>query len=148
MTASTAAGATLSISSSLPATENESGYGAVSYTPIGEVTDIPEFGKQYALVTHNPIATRKTNKIKGSYNSGSVTLALARDPADDGQVVAQAALDSDANYAFELEFGDGSIQYFQAKVMSYTTGTGTVDSIVASSIQLEIDTDVVEVDAP
>lgn len=147
MTAITAAGATLSISASLPGAETATGYGAITYTAIGEVTDIPEFGKTYNLVTHNPLATRKTHKLKGSYNTGSVSLALARDPDDAGQVIAQSALDDDDNYSFELEFSDGSIQYFQAKVMSYTTGLGTVDSIVASTIVLEIDTDVVEVAA-
>lgn len=147
MTAITAAGATLSITDDIPATEDAAGYGAVGmvFTAIGEVTDIPEFGKAYTLVTHNPLASRKTRKLKGSYNTGSVTLALARDPDDAGQVIAQAAVDDDANYSFKLVFSDASIQYFQAKVMSYTTGTGTVDTIVACSIMLEIDTDVVEV---
>jgi hypothetical protein len=148
MAAYTAAGSTLSISAALPQAETETGYGALTFTPIGEVTDIPEFGKVYTLVTHNPIADRKTRKFKGSYNNGSVALALARDPSDAGQSLALAALDDDDNYSFEIEFSDGSIQYFQAKVMSYTTGTGTVDSIITTTITLEIDSDIVEVAGP
>jgi hypothetical protein len=148
MAAYTAAGSTLSISAALPLAETETGYGALTFTPIGEVTDIPEFGTVYTLVTHNPIADRKTRKFKGSYNNGSVALALARDPSDAGQSLALTALDDDDNYSFEIEFSDGSIQYFQAKVMSYTTGTGTVDSIITSTITLEIDSDIVEVAGP
>ena len=147
MTAITAAGAIISLSAAIPGTETATAYGALSYTVLGEVTDIPAFGKTYNLVTHNPIATRKTNKIKGSYNTGSLTLSLARDPADAGQVLAQTALDDDENYSFEIEFSDGSFQYFQAKVMSYTTNPASVDSIVACSIMVEIDTDIVEVAA-
>jgi hypothetical protein len=145
MAAYTAAGTTLSISAGLPTAESATGYGALTYTVVGEITDIPEYGKVYTLVTHNPIGDRKTRKFKGSYNNGSLSLALARDPVDAGQSLALTALDDDENYSFEIEFSDGSIHYFQAKVMSYTTGTGTVDSIVTTTITLEIDTDILEV---
>lgn len=144
----TSAGATLSITSSTPASETESGYGALSFTAIGDVIDIPEFGKAYNPVTYIPLADRKVRKLKGSYNTGSVTVSMARDPDDAGQTLALAALDSDSNYSFELEFSDGSIQYFQAKVMSYTAGAPGADTIVPSSMQLEIDTDIIEVAAP
>jgi hypothetical protein len=144
MTGITSAGAKLSITASLPATETDSGYGALSYTEIGEVIDIPEYGKTYNPVTYIPLADRKVRKLKGSYNTGSVTVALARDPDDAGQLLAQAALDSDNNYSFELEYSDGSVQYFQAKVMSYTSGAPGADTIVPASILLEIDTDIIE----
>ena len=88
MTAYTAAGTTLGISASLPASFDAAGFNAVTHTTIGEITDIGgTIGRVYNLVTHNPIGSRATVKKKGSYNSGSVTVAVALDTADAGQVI-------------------------------------------------------------
>lgn len=145
--AMTSAGTTLAISATLPATYNETGFEAVSYTDIGEVVNLPEYGKASNLVTHNPLGDRKTYKFKGSYNNGSVTVQLAKDSDDAGQVIVLAANDSDNSYSFEVTLNDGTVQYFTAKVMSYTTNVGTVDQITGSTMQLEIDSDIVEVAA-
>lgn len=149
-TAFTSAGTTLSISADLPATEDQAGYedAGITYTEIGEITDVPEFGKTYNLVTHNPLGTRNTVKRKGSYNNGSVALQMAKDPADAGQIIALSALDSDENHTFKVAYADGSTEYFQAQVLSYTSNVGSVDSITSASVQLEITTDVVYVAAP
>ena len=64
----TTAGATIGISATLPATNDAAGYAALTFSLIGEVTDLGEFGREYATVTHNPIASRRTIKRKGSFN--------------------------------------------------------------------------------
>lgn len=142
MTAMTSAGTTLGISASAPPTFNEAGFEGLSYTTIGEVTDIGgDIGRSYNLVTHNPLETRATRKYKGSYNAGSVTLQLAIDRADAGQILAKAALLSDADYSFCLTFQDGSITYFRGKVMSFPVNPASVDSITAGTITIEITAD-------
>lgn len=142
MTAMTSAGTVLGISASAPATFNEAGFSVLTYTDIGEVTDISgDLGRVYNLVTHNPLATRATRKYKGSFNSGSLQLALAIDKADAGQILAQAALLSDADYSFELTLQDGSVIYFRGKVMSFPLTPGNVDSIAAGTISIEITAD-------
>lgn len=142
MTAMTSAGTVLEISAGIPATFNEAGFEALTYTEIGEITDISgEIGRVYNLVTHNPLATRATRKYKGSYNSGSVTIAIAIDEVDAGQILVEAALTSDAAYSFKLVLQDGSVRYFRAMVMSFPITPGGVDSITAGSISLEITAD-------
>lgn len=145
--AMTSAGTTLAISASLPSTYNETGFEAVTYTDIGEVVTLPEYGKAFNLITHNPLSDRKTYKFKGSYNNGSVTVQIAKDSDDAGQVIVSAAADSDNSYSFEVTLNDGTVQYFTAKVMSYTTNVQDVNSITGSTMQIEIDSDVVEVAA-
>lgn len=94
----TSAGSTIAISAATPATFNSAGYGALSFSSIGEVTDLGEFGREFALVTHNPIATRGTQKRKGSFNEGSIDLKLGLDTDDAGQIIAKAASLSDNDY--------------------------------------------------
>lgn len=141
----TAAGSQIAVLNAPPATFDAAGYGAQSHVAIGEVVDIPEFGKEYNLVTHQPLSDRRTRKKKGSYNNGAFTLNMARAPGDAGQIVMLDALDSDAAASFEVTLQDGTKMYFMALVMSYKTGIGTVDSIVVASSALEIDSEIVEV---
>jgi hypothetical protein len=143
----TSAGTTIAISASLPATYDAAGFGAVgmTYTTIGEITDAGEFGKEYNLVTHNPLADRKTYKRKGSYNNGSMTLQMGRVPDDAGQVLLLAAQDSDDSYSFKITLQDGTVNYFTGQVMSYRTSIGSVDQITSASVTVEVDSDIVEV---
>lgn len=139
----TSAGAVLRISASQPATFDSGGYGTLfSASPvpaaIGEITDMGEFGREFALVTHNPVGTRGTQKFKGSFNEGTMALQLGLDKDDAGQIVAMAASLSDADYSFNVTLQDGTEYYFQAKVMSFKVGVGSVDSITSATINLEI----------
>lgn len=149
--AKTSAGTKLYVSAALPATYDAAGYAALAWTEIGEVITIPEFGKTFNLVTHNPLGDRKTYKRKGSYNQGSLATQVARAPSDAGQVLALAALEVDTAYAFKVDLNDGvttnTLQNFPGLVMSYTTNTGSVDQIRTASITIEIDGEVVEVAA-
>jgi hypothetical protein len=138
MTAQTSAGSTLKISASQPATYDVTGYDALTPTLIGEVTDLGEFGRVYNLVTHNPLDTRATVKKKGSYNEGAMELKLALDSDDAGQVILLAASESDDDHSFELELQNGDRFFFQAQVMSFKVGVGSVDTITNASVTLEL----------
>lgn len=138
MTIQSAAGASIGISAAAPETYNVAGYEALTFTNIGEVTDLGEFGREYNLITHNPIDTRATKKLKGSYNEGQISLTVALDTADAGQNLAKTASASDADYSMVVEMQNGAKYYFPAKVMSFKIGVGSVDNMVSATISLEI----------
>ena len=79
MSVMTTAGSPFTISAGVPATLDAAGYNALTYTVVAEVTDIGEVGREYNLVNHSPIADRKIQKLKGSYNPGSISLQFGRD---------------------------------------------------------------------
>lgn len=140
MTVRTSAGTTLGITASTPGTFNVAGYDALSFTSIAEITDLGEFGREYNLVTHNPVGSRGTVKKKGSFNEGSMTMQLGLDTDDAGQILAKAASLSDNDYSFKVTTQNGDIYYFRAQVMSFKVGVGSVDSITTASITLELTT--------
>lgn len=143
----TSAGTKISIASGDPATYDESGFEALTFAEIGEVTDLGEFGREYSLVTHNPLGSRQTVKRKGSFNDGTISMTVARVPSDSGQADLQTAVDSDDNYQFKVELQDGRVLYFSAQVMSYTTNVGSVDQITSASVSIEITDEIIEVAA-
>lgn len=141
MAVKTSAGTTFSVTASTPATFNKAGYEALSYTAVGEVTDLGTFGREFNLITHNPIASRGTVKRKGSFNEGTIDLQLGLDTDDAGQVIMKAASLSDNDYSFKVyTAGFLDAYYFQAQVMQWKVNVGNVDQIQKASTKLELTT--------
>lgn len=149
MAVQTSAGSTLHIATGVPATYDEAGFEAVgmTYTAVGEITDLGEYGTEYSTVNHTALGQRQVKKFKGSYNNGSLQIQMGRDVEDAGQIALKTALDSDASFSFKVTMQDGSKNYFTGKVMSYRTSIGSVDQITGATATIEVDGDIVEVDA-
>jgi len=141
----TSAGTKISLTDSEPTTYDSTGFEALTFTEVGEVSDLGEFGREYSEVTFNPLGDRRTVKRKGSYNDGNISMSVARVPSDAGQTLLQDALDSDNSYYFDVELQDGTHLYFAAQVMSYTTNVGGVDQITSASVTIGITNDIIEV---
>ena len=145
MTVRTSAGTTLRVTASAPTTFNSAGYTTLFSTSpvpalVGEVTDLGEFGREYALVTHMPVGNRGTQKFKGSFNEGTITLSLGLDTDDAGQIIMKAASISDNDYSFMVTTQNGDKYFFRAQIMSWKVGVGSVDSITTATATLEITT--------
>lgn len=138
LVAMTTAGSSLAISATLPAAVTPTGYAAVTFTTINEITDLGAIGRVYNIVTHNPVATRGTQKLKGSYNDGDMSVKMAYAPGDPGQALLLTALDDDDFYSFKLTLQDGTVKYFEAQVSSLPTEAGGVDTITGSTAALAI----------
>lgn len=145
MAVMTSAGSTLSIATGSPATNDGTGFTAMTYVVVGEVTDIGEVGREYATTTHSAVASRSVKKFKGSYNNGSMTLQMGRDVANAGQTALRAALLSDADYSFKITLQDLSKIHFVGKVTSFKTSVGSVDQITGASCTIELNGDIVEI---
>jgi len=140
----TSAGSKISIGNP-PASQTLVALQAVSYTDIAEVTDIGEFGKSYNLVTHNPLGDRVTVKRKGSINNGTIALQMAYAPADPGQTLLATAVDSDNSYSYRVTLQDLTQFYFTGQAMGRPVQVGGVDSITASTCNIEIDSTIFKV---
>lgn len=145
------AGAVIAIGDAMPATLDKVGYESVSWTTIGEVTNIPEFGKVFNLQTFNPLADRKTYKFKTTYNNGSTTLEYGFVPGagDAGQNDLNGAVESDDSFPFRIILNDAETYiYYGAKVMSRPINIGTADGMLMGTTTLELDEDVLFTTAP
>lgn len=147
----TSTGIVISVSAAEPATFDDTGFSALTFAAVGEVTNVPEFGPNVQVVTHEPLATGVTQKHKGFINYGSLALEAAYDDADAGQIIMSAAVTGatkNTEHSFKIAMQDGSVRYFTGKVFSYTENPGAANSMVACSMQLEINSPVLKVAAP
>ena len=140
MTVRTSAGTTLHTVAGAPATFDVVGYEALSWVAVGEITDLGEFGREYALVTHQPLGNRATQKLKGSFNEGTINAQLGLDTDDAGQVLMKAAVNSDSAYSFKVTTQNGDVYYFRGMVMSFKVGVGSVDTVTAATCTIELTT--------
>ena len=144
----TSAGTAYAVSAASPATYDQAGFAALTWTDVAEPTDVGEYGPQYEVVTHNNLTTRRTVKRKGTVNDGALTLVLGRDPADAGQTLIMDGVDGankDVVYSHRVTLQDGTIQYFTGQIYSYTTNVGGANQIVSASVTVELDNQIVEV---
>lgn len=132
------AGTVISISAAAPATYDASGYNALTWTAIGEITNLGEFGREFAEILHKPIGTRATRKLKGSYNEGSLDLQLALDNDDAGQILMKAASLSDNAYSFKVLAQNGDKYFFPGLVMQWKRGFGAVDDITSANAMVSV----------
>lgn len=141
----TSAGTDISICANAPATYDATGFAALTWTSIGEVTELGEFGRVYNIVKLNLLKDRRTVKRKGSYDDGTVAAQMARVPDDAGQAILVAAVNSDSSYSIKITLQDGTKFYFSAQISSYTTNIGNVDQITSATVNFEIDNNIIEV---
>lgn len=139
MTVQSAAGATLGISATPPATFDKTGWNAAVFTPIGEITDLGDLpSRTYDKIEHKPVGNRRTQKKKGGYDEGATQLTVGLDTKDAGQILVKAALKSDSDYYFCETLQNGDKYYYPALVMGFKPNVGTVNNIVNAQISLEV----------
>ncbi|OEZ90725.1 hypothetical protein [Duganella phyllosphaerae] len=145
----TVAESKLYISLGKPATNNAAGFAALTWTLIGEITDIGTVtGREYNTSTHAPVASAQQIEKKASYKLGSSEFKMGWDETDEGQQMVDAASKDYSIPSFKLEKQDGAVRYFTAQVSKFTEDNGTVDNVVQGSMTLLRQTDTIRVAAP
>ena len=134
----TSAGTTISLSASQPATYDQSGYEALTWTVIGGVTDLGQIpAKTFSVVTVQFVASRGTNKAKGGFDLGSQTITVAVDDSNAGQTMVDAATESDAAYSVKIDHPTEGTMYRQALVMGGPISYGDVNTPSTQAFTLE-----------
>lgn len=134
------AGATVSISAGVPATIDSTGFGALSYTLIKDITDVGMVGPEASIILHAPLNENVTYKIKGPVNNGSCDLKGAKpSSADPGHALLVAAVASPNAYSIKITLINGALIYFQTKVTSYKTSIGNNGQLVGMESKCEVD---------
>lgn len=149
----TSTGVTIAAVLGAPATFDQAGFEALTFTTIGQVSNIPAFGPTVQVVESNPLATGITEKFVGFVNYGSVALEADYDDTDAGQALVTSAVDTgDASFgqdfSFELTYSTGAKRYWVGKFFSATENPGSANSMVSTSMNVEINTPVLKVAAP
>lgn len=148
MTVQTSTGLLLGVVKAIPATFDQAGFEALTFVDVGELVTLPAYGPTADVVTHQPLATGITEKLKGFINYGSTTAELGYDLNDAGQVVLSEGTDGTGKFdehSFKVTYPNGDVDYFTGKIFSYTKNPASANSIVGSSALIELNTKVLPI---
>lgn len=148
----TSTGITLEAVEGEPASFDDTGFEAQSYVKIGQVTNIPAFGPTVQVVESNPLETGITEKFVGFVNYGSVALEADYDDEDEGQALITDAVDTTnssfgQSFSFKLTYSTGAVRYWVGKFFSASENPGGANSMVTTSMNVEINSPVLKVAA-
>lgn len=149
MGSTTAAGSTLAISATAPATQDAAGFAATSAIEIGGIDKIGTFGATFEKVEFKPLKGA-VDKHKGSANYGALQPSMAVDDTDAGQtLVKTAAADATSKlYTLIVTLPTGAKRGFQGRVFGFPETIDGADSILMASPTIEICTKPVPIPAP
>lgn len=122
-----------------PATMDETGWEALTgWIEIGEVEEIGEYGAENSVLTRTPLKSGVVQKLKGGTDFGTMPLQMAMVPGDVGHVALNAGRESSAPVSVQVNFQDGTKEYFRALVTSYKKTIGSSEGFTAASTMLDI----------
>ncbi len=135
-------GTTYHICATLPATFNQAGFEALSFSKGGQVTSIEgAVGRTYETSSYSLLETGATYTDKGSYDPGSITINMVIKEDDPGQIIMKAALASRNNYAHKIVQRDGKVKYFIGMVPSFPTSFNDANSTTTGALTVKINPD-------
>jgi hypothetical protein len=138
------AGSTIKVSANAPATADVAGFSALSFTKLGQVESISEFGVERETIKFVPLDTGIAQKVVGSADSGTPDVTVALDTDDAGQVIMKAGANSDNPLSFEVTSKQGDKYYFQAIVKKWKVNINDASGITKATTSLDITGSIVE----
>jgi len=130
------------VSTQLPTTYDETGFGALAWTEVGEVENIGEFGGDATITEFIPLSSGIVKKRKGSINYGTASLAIGRLGGDTGQGILKDGFDGSNRYqvhSFKMVNSDGATAYFTGVVASFTTTVNDANTVMMVNCNVELD---------
>ena len=133
-------GTTVAVSATQPATEDSTGYAALTYIDVGEITNIGESGGTAQVATFTPIGSGTVNKRKGSIDYGTMSMEIAKDATDVGQIALKAGFDGAERstiHSFEITEDGGEVTYFMGVITSFTTVRGDANTVLSHNCSFD-----------
>lgn len=122
-------GATLSVAVGTPATEDQSGYEALSFTEIENVISIGEFGDTAEDVTFNLLKLGRTSHVNGVKDLGEIPVSCAFDAANKvGIELVNSNKNSNTVLTWKIVDNAGVTSYFQGRAANFRKTEKTASS--------------------
>lgn len=136
------------------ATDTAAEFAALTWTEVGLVESIGEYGDQSSAVTGAVLGDGRNRKAKGARDAGELSIQVFHAGDDVGQQALIAAEATYSNYAFKVILpnrlnatGTDEIQYFRGLVMSKRLNVGGNDNLVRDTFNVGVNSPIVVVAA-
>lgn len=138
-TGASSVGSTLYVVATAPATYDAAGYAALTWVAVGEIRDIPEFGKRRNSISFVPL-NGNVQKYGGVTDNGKINIPFLLNTDDAGQIILKSGQSSNAPISVRVTTQNGDVYYFRALVLSFLVNIGDANSMTMGSCELDITT--------
>lgn len=140
-------GSTFSCLASTPATEDQSGYEALSLTEVGNVVSHSPIGDVYEDQAVTLLKTGRTKHSNGAADGGTITVTIdGEDFTDAGMVILEAGEGTNTAHTFAFATNDQTY-YMQGIVQGIRTLEATSSQRAGLEVTLAINTGLTRVAA-
>ena len=139
-------GSTLSIVSGSPATEDASGYEALSYVEVGLVVSFGELGDESEDIAFDLLKPGRKTHVNGVKDLGEIPVTIEYARADAGQVIVRAAANGNTTHSFVVTDSDGDDYYFQGLIANLKDLERTASRYKGANFVIRGQTGVTKVD--
>ncbi len=140
-------GTVVSVSAAAPATLDQAGYEALTFSEVEGVSSLGEFGPSYEVLNHTDTKDGITQKAHGALSYGDPALQYRIIDDDAGQIIINAALANRATMSVKITRPSGLVQYVQAIVSSAPDSEANAAATRLRSSNINITSGIVEVAA-
>lgn len=127
-------------------------YQADSYTEVGEIEDLGEFGDEAERIKFTALSDSRTRTFKGPRDAGEMAIVVGDDMLDQGQIAMEAAEGQPLDYNFRVELNDkvtlggtNSLHYFIGKVFTKRRTVGKANDITRRNFTVGINSKITDV---
>lgn len=129
------------ISASTPASEDETGYEALTWTECDKLISLPERGDTQEDVTESSLSDGRVEHFNGVVDGGRLTLPFIWVEGDAGQAILLASTGGNTNYSFrEVEPDGATVHSYQGRLSSPRWREATASSFKGFSVDLLVNT--------
>lgn len=139
MSGYTTAGTCLAVSAAAPATFDQVGYEALTWTGSGEVMNFGEQGAETEVVTYTLVCSNQTKKRLGTTNEGQQTFEAIFDSVNPAQVILEDGRSNGTPVSVRVSYSDGDVVYYQAYVTSNKRSSGGASDLIKLNTTVEIE---------
>jgi len=133
-------GITVGVSDTLPSTHDASGFGGLTFTASGKLSDVPPMAGIFDTAAFDDLSTGEEEKFGDILRAGSGSLMFGYDTSDTGQAKLEAAADATADaskkVALEFTLKDGTVYYRLAIITSYVP-EAAIGSVLMANVSVE-----------
>ena len=125
-------GTVVSVSAAEPATFDQAGYEALTWSEITGVSSIGEIGPTYEVLNQTDLKDGIVQKAHGSLNYGDPALQYRIVESDTGQGILLTALSAQTTISLKVVRASGKTEYVRTIVTSAPTSEGTASALTCA----------------
>lgn len=138
-------GAAAAVSTTLPASHDATGFGALTPTPIGRIGGVPDLDGTYDVAKFDDLTTGEEIKEPDIFRAGAGSFEVALDDEDTGQAALETARGTKVALRFTLKSGTA---YWRIGIITSVMPSGiAVGGFVKMTVNVEFEKSTIKIPA-